>query len=231
MKRIAGLLTIVLSALSVVGCQNSKPPVVNKSTVVLYQGSVELSDKKFGLYYGDKLGNEVGVYYVVLSDAMCYNNGYANPYMDSEGDMLVLEFNSELAANESNPRLPDGTYTVGEPAYDEFRVNPKTSYVQKFVGNSQSKYSIKSGSFVVATSTTGGYDIYTKDLVIVKGKEEINVSYSYNGDILLDDYRVVAPSQVGLKENVIDMPFYESAGGYYGNIYGYGTANYMITLV
>ena len=92
MKKIAGLLTIVFSALSVIGCQNSKPPTVNKSPVVLYQGAVELADKKFGLYYGDKFSNEVGVYYVVLSDAMCYLNGYGNPYMDSEGDMLVLEF-------------------------------------------------------------------------------------------------------------------------------------------
>lgn len=230
MKKFAGLLAIVLSALSLASCEDTKAPAQKDSPVVLYQGAVELSDKKFGLYYGDKYGNEVGVYYVVLSDAMCFNNGYANPYMDSEGDMLVLEFNSELSQNESNPRLPDGTYTIGEPAYNEFRVNPKTSYVQKFVGNNQSKYSLKSGSFVVATSTTGGYDIYTKDLVIVKGNEEINVSYSYNGSIKLDDYRVVAPSQVGLKENVIDIPYYESAGGYYGNIYGYGTANYMITL-
>lgn len=50
---------------------------------MIYQGSVELSDKKFGLYYGDKYSNEIGVYYVVLSDAMCFRNGYGSPYMDS----------------------------------------------------------------------------------------------------------------------------------------------------
>ena len=230
MKKIAGLLTIVFSALSVIGCQNSKPPTVNKSPVVLYQGAVELADKKFGLYYGDKFSNEVGVYYVVLSDAMCYLNGYGNPYMDSEGDMLVLEFHGPVAANDSDPRLPDGTYVVGEPKTDEYRVNDQTSYVQKFMKNMQSKYSLKSGSIVVSTSTTGGYDIYTKDLVIAKGGQEISVNYSYDGDIVLEDYVLVAPSQVGLNEDVVDMPFYNAEGGYYGNLYGYGTANYMLTI-
>lgn len=230
MKRIAGLLTIVLSALSVVSCDENKVQTQKDSPVVIYQGSVELSDKKFGLYYGDKYSNEIGVYYVVLSDAMCFRNGYGSPYMDSEGDMLVLEFHGPVAANESEPRLPAGTYTIGEPVADGYRVNPEKSYVQKFTDNLQSRYALKSGSFEVATSAAGGYDIYTKDLVIAKGKEEISVSYSYNGDILLEDYKIVAPSQVGLKEDVIDMPFYESEGGYYGNLYGYGTANYMITL-
>ena len=230
MKKIAGLLTIVFSALSVIGCQNSKPPTVNKSPVVLYQGAVELADKKFGLYYGDKFSNEVGVYYVVLSDAMCYLNGYGNPYMDSEGDMLVLEFHGPVAANDSDPRLPDGTYVVGEPKTGEYRVNDQTSYVQKFMKNMQSKYSLKSGSIVVSASTTGGYDIYTKDLVIAKGGQEISVNYSYDGDIVLEDYVLVAPSQVGLNEDVVDMPFYTAEGGYYGNLYGYGTANYMLTI-
>ena len=230
MKRFAGLLAIVLSALSVVGCDKNGQDAPKVSPVVLYQGAVELSDKKFGLYYGDKYSNEIGVYYVVLSDAMCFRNGYGNPYMDSEGDMLVLEFNGPVVADESNLRLPDGTYTVGEPATGEFRINPANSYVQKFSNNLQSRYSLKSGSFVVATSVTGGYNLYVNDLVLVKGDEELRVNYSYDGDILLDDYRVVVPGQVGLKEDVVDMPYYEAEGGYYGNLYGYGTANYMLTL-
>ena len=230
MKKFAGLLTMMLSALVFVGCDKNKEQVQTESPVVLYQGSVELSDKKFGLYYGDKLGNDTGVYYVVLSNAMCFINGYANPYMDSEGDMLVLEFHSTKAGNDADPRLPDGTYEVGEPVAGKFRVNPKNSYVQKFENKMQKKYSLQSGEFYVSTSEDGGYRIYTRNLVLVKGKEVLNASYSYDGDILLEDYRVVAPTKVGLKEDIIDMPFYEAAGGYYGNIYGYGTANYMITL-
>ena len=230
MKKFAGLLALMLLSLTFVGCDKKESQEQTESPVVLFQGAVELSDKKFGLYYGDKYGNEVGVYYVVLSDAMCFNNGYADPYMDSEGDMLVLEFNGELTGNESDPRLPDGTYVVGETEAGKLTVNPKNSYVQKLENKMQRKYSIQSGEFYVATSDAGGYDIYTKNLVLSKGNEVINASYSYNGDILLEDYRVVAPSKVGLKEDIIDMPFYEAAGGYYGNIYGYGTANYMITL-
>ena len=230
MKKFAGLLTIVLSALSVIGCDVNDIDTPKDSPVVLYQGAVELADKKFGLYYGDRYGNGIGVYYVVLSDAMCFRNGYGSPYMDSEGDMLVLEFHGPVAANESDPRLPAGKYIIGDPVAGDFRINPDKSYVQKFANNLQSRYSLKSGSFEVSASAAGGYDIYTNDLVIVKGKEEINVKYSYNGDILLEDYKIVAPSQVGLKEDVVDMPFYEAEGGYYGNLYGYGSANYMITL-
>ena len=230
MKRLAGLITVVMAALIVTGCDKNKMQTKTESPVVMYQGAVELSDKKFGLYYGDKMGDGTGVYYVVLSNAMCFNIGYANPYMDSEGDMLVLEFHGSLAGNESDPRLPDGVYTVGEDAYGKFTVNPAKSYVQKFEGKMQKKYSIQSGEFHVRNSVTGEYDIYTRNLVLVKGNETINVSYSYDGDIVIEDYRIVAPSKVGLKEDVIDIPYYEAAGGYYGNIYGYGTANYMITL-
>ena len=229
MKKFAGLLALILTALTFVGCDNKESQGQTESPVVLFQGAVELSDKKFGLYYGDKYGNEIGVYYVVLSDAMCFNNGYADPYMDSEGDMLVLEFNGELTGNESDLRLPNGTYVVGETEAGKLTVNPKNSYVQKFEGNMQKKYAIKSGKIHVATNS-GEYNIYTEDIVLVKGNEVLNASYSYFGDILLEDYRVVAPAKVGLKEDIIDMPFYEAAGGYYGNIYGYGTANYMITL-
>ena len=162
---------MMLSVLVFVGCDKNKEQEQTESPVVLYQGSVELSDKKFGLYYGDKYGNERGVYYVVLSDAMCFNNGYADPYMDSEGDMLVLEFHGNLAANESDPRLPAGTYIVGENADGGLSINPKNSYVQKFENKMQKKYSIQSGEFYVATSVTGGYDIYTKNLVLSKGNE------------------------------------------------------------
>ena len=33
-----------------------------------------------------------------------------------------------------------GTYTVGEPAFGEFRVNAEKSYVQKFANNMQSRH-------------------------------------------------------------------------------------------
>ena len=200
------------------------------SNVVLYEGAVELADKQFGLYYGDRNGNETGVYYVVLSDAMCFRAGFGKPYMDSEGDMLVLEFNGPLAEDELNPRIPAGTYVVGAVKSGENTIDSARSYVQRFVGNIQSKYDLKSGSITVGASQSGGYDIYTTDLVITKGGVDYSVRYSYNGEILLEDYKLVAPSQVGLKEDVVDMPFADAAGGYYGNLYGNGTANYMVTL-
>ncbi len=222
---------LLLSAVLPGACNLNQPVAPEQgSNVVLYEGAVELADKQFGLYYGDRNGNETGVYYVVLSDAMCFRAGFGNPYMDSEGDMLVLEFNGPLAEDELNPRIPEGTYVVGATKSGESTIDPTRSYVQRFVGNVQSKYEIKSGSITVGASQSGGYDLYTTDLVISKAGQDYSVRYSYNGDILLEDYMLVAPSQVGLKEDVVDMPFADAEGGYYGNLYGYGTANYMITL-
>jgi hypothetical protein len=222
---------LLLSAVLLGACNQNQPVAPEQgSNVVLYEGAVELADKQFGLYYGDRNGNETGVYYVVLSDAMCFRAGFGNPYMDSEGDMLVLEFNGPLAEDELNPRIPDGTYVVGTTKAGESTIDPLKSYVQRFVGHVQSKYEIKSGSVTIGASQSGGYDLYTTDLVISKGGQDYSVRYSYNGDILLEDYMLVAPSQVGLKEDVVDMPFADAEGGYYGNLYGYGTANYMITL-
>lgn len=222
---------LLLSAVFLGACNQNQPVAPEQgSNVVLYEGAVELADKQFGLYYGDRNGNETGVYYVVLSDAMCFRAGFGNPYMDSEGDMLVLEFNGPLAEDELNPRIPEGTYVVGATKSGESTIDPTRSYVQRFVGNVQSKYEIKSGSITVGASQSGGYDLYTTDLVISKAGQDYSVRYSYNGDILLEDYMLVAPSQVGLKEDVVDMPFADAEGGYYGNLYGYGTANYMITL-
>lgn len=222
---------LLLSAVLLGACNLNQPVAPEQgSNVVLYEGAVELADKQFGLYYGDRNGNETGVYYVVLSDAMCFRAGFGNPYMDSEGDMLVLEFNGPLAEDELNPRIPEGTYVVGATKSGESTIDPTRSYVQRFVGNVQSKYEIKSGSITVGASQSGGYDLYSTDLVISKAGQDYSVRYSYNGDILLEDYMLVAPSQVGLKEDVVDMPFADAEGGYYGNLYGYGTANYMITL-
>lgn len=223
---------LFLAAMSFCGCNGNSTdgPEQPDSNVVLYEGAVELADKKFGLYYGDRDANETGVYYVVLSDAMCYRTGFGNPYMDSEGDMLVLEFNGPLAEDELNPRIPDGTYVVGAAKSGEPAIDTEKSYVQRFVGNIQSRYEIKSGSITVGASQSGGYDMYTTDLVITKAGIDYSVKYSYNGEILLEDYKLVAPSQVGLKEDVVDMPYADAEGGYYGNLYGYGTANYMVTL-
>lgn len=232
MKKLCGFALALTAAILVCGC-NEKPiddAGLSDSNVVLYEGAVELSDKKFGLYYGDRDGNGVGVYYIVLSDAMCYSAGFGKPYMDSEGDMLVLEFNGALPEDELNPRLPDGTYQVAATKSGSLTIDPERSYVQRFAGKMQSRYDLVSGTITVGTSQTGGYDIYTTDLKIAKAGEEHDVRYSYNGDILLEDYKLIAPSQVGLKEDVVDMPYADADGGYYGNIYGYGTANYMITL-
>ena len=50
--------------------------------VVINPSNVELNDQEFGLYYGDRYRNSTGVYSLVLSDAVCYRDGYGDPYLD-----------------------------------------------------------------------------------------------------------------------------------------------------
>ena len=69
------------------------------NVVVLDEGPLELSDTRFSMYYGNLNYDGVGIYTVVLSDARCYQDILNLPYMDSEGDMLMLRLRSGLLAD------------------------------------------------------------------------------------------------------------------------------------
>ena len=91
----------------------------------------------------------------------------------------------------------------------------------------QYHYDLVSGSFVVGRNSEGGYDILT-NLVIAKGSEQYSVQYSYNGNIMFEDWNKVAASLQTIEDDIIDMPFTEVSAAYYGNLFGYGTGNYVI---
>ena len=94
MKRFFSLLLLVAAVFAAASC-DQQPPVTEKAPIVIYDGPVDLVDQEFGMYYGDLGHNSVGVYSVVFSDAVCFRDGYGTPYLDSEGDMLVLELIKE----------------------------------------------------------------------------------------------------------------------------------------
>lgn len=196
--------------------------------VIVGDGPVDLVDQQFGMYYGDKNNNNTGVYNVVLSDAICFRDGYGNPYLDSEGDMLVLEFNCELQEPGTVVMLPEGEYEFTSEGNATKFVNTATSYVKRLSGDTQYHYSILSGSVTVTLNGTGGYDLMTNDMVISYAGETYEVLYSYNGNIAFEEWSKVAVNQQGMNSDIIDIPFTDVVPTYFGDLFGYQTGNYVM---
>ena len=229
MRKVLGIIASVLTAFGAVSCVQSQTPQ-EELPITIYDGPVDLVDQGFGMYYGDKDANSIGVYNVVLSDAVCCRDGYGAPYLDSEGDMLVLEFLCPLQGAGEPVMIPSGEYAVSATKSAVPALDAENSYVKKMVGHTQYHYSIKAGSVTVSRRTGGGYDITTKDMVLVKGDEEISVQYSYSGELKFDEWSKIAAQIQGIKDDIIDMPFPDVSAIYYGNLFGYGTGNYVINL-
>ena len=228
MKNFWRFLTLIVLAVSSVSCNPTEEPV-EKAPIKVLEGNVALEDKEFGMYYGNLGKDGLGVYSVVLSDAVCFRDGYGAPYLDSEGDMLVLEFKAEAQDAGAPIMIPEGTYVVDPAQSGALTINVAKSYVKRLVGNMQYRYELVSGSVVVGRNTEGGYDILTDNLVISKGSEQYSVQYSYNGNIKFDDWNKIAASLQTVKDDIIDIPFTDVSAVYYGNLFGYGTGNYVLS--
>ena len=229
MKKFFGFLTLAALAVFAVSC-NTTEEQPEKAPIKVLEGNVSLKDMEFGMYYGN-LGNDgLGVYSVVLSNAVCFRDGYGAPYLDSEGDMIVLEFKAPMQQSDAPIMIPKGTYVVDPTKSGASTVNVAKSYVKRLVGSTQYRYELVSGSIVVDRNTEGGYDIITENLVIARGTEQLNVQYSYNGDIRFDDWNRIAASLQTVKDDIIDIPFTDVSAVYYGNLFGYGTGNYVISM-
>jgi hypothetical protein len=228
MRKIFRILAFAAAAFGFAACEQNT--VEEQGTVVIYDGPVDLADQGFGMYYGDKGYNSVGVYSVVLSDAVCFRDGFGDPYLDSEGDMLVLEFLAPIDAEYEFAGLPEGTYQITSDKTVTPRINTQTSYVKRLIGSVQYQYALESGNIKVSKNSQGLYDVETVDLVISKGNERHNIYYSYSGDIKIDEWSKVAVNVQDLKSDIVDMPFPYVSPVYYGNLFGYGTGNYVVTL-
>ena len=227
MKKIFGIFALLAAAVAFVSCENQQP-TEEKVPIVNYDGPVDLVDQGFGMYYGDRYYNSVGIYYVVLSDAVCCRDDYGDPYLDSEGEMLVLEFQIDMEDKEGSPIIPEGTYEVAATKSTSHSINIENSYIKKMVGNIQYHYSLESGKINVSMNDAGGYDIMTEDLKIKRGKEISDAEYYFTGDIKLEQWSKVAADIQGINSDIVDMPFTDVSAGYYGNLLGYGTGNYVI---
>ena len=228
MKKFLGFLTLIAFAAAFASCNTPEGPV-DQAPIIIDDAAVGLADKEFGMYYGDMGHNGIGVYSIVLSDAVCHRDGYGDPYLDSEGDMLVLEFNSQLQDADAPIMIPEGRYVIDATKSGTYTINVAKSYIKRLVGSIQYHYDLVSGAFVVGRNSQGGYGIYTEELIIAKGSELYSVQYSYNGNIMLDDWNKIAASLQTIKDDIIDIPFTDVSAVYYGNLFGYGTGNYVLS--
>ena len=219
---------MIAFAAAFASCNTPEGPV-DQAPIIIDDAAVGLADKEFGMYYGDMGHNGIGVYSIVLSDAVCHRDGYGDPYLDSEGDMLVLEFNSQLQDADAPIMIPEGRYVIDATKSGTYTINVAKSYIKRLVGSIQYHYDLVSGAFVVGRNSQGGYDIYTEELIIAKGSELYSVQYSYNGNIMLDDWNKIAASLQTIKDDIIDIPFTDVSAVYYGNLFGYGTGNYVLS--
>lgn len=227
MKKFFQFLVLTVLAVSAVSCNTPENPV-EKSPIKVLEGNVSLEDMEFGMYYGTTRQDEPSVYRVVLSDAVCFRDGYGDPYLDSEGDMLVLEFRAKQDSD-APIMIPEGTYEVGATKSGDYTINVANSYVKRLIGSTQYHYELVGGTIDVGRNDEGGYDILT-DLVIAKGSEQFSAAYSYNGYIKFEDWNKVAASLQTIKDDIINIPFTDASAVYYGNLFGYGTGNYVISL-
>ena len=230
MRKFFGILAFAAVAFGFTACEQNDLEEKNPVKVVINDGPIALADQGFGMYYANKNYSYHDVYSVVLSDAVCFKEGFNEPYLDSEGDMLVLDFVTELKGENDVFRLPAGEYVITDDKTVAPRIDVQTSYVKRLVGTMQAQYTFESGSIIITNNATGGYFVETKDLVIRKGNEFHDVYYSYAGNIELKEWTKVAAEKQDLKFDVVDMPFPYVSPVYYGNLFGYNTGNYVVTL-
>lgn len=209
-----------------------QPPVeesLGKPVVVLPEGTVLLHDTQLGMYYGNINKDGLGLFSIVLSDARCYQDELGKPYLDSEGDMLVLNFKTPLLGMDDKIVMPEGVFPITSEGEVNF-IDASTSYVTRLVGNMHSKWTMESGSVSVTAQESGDYLVKVEDLVIRKGDVQETMDYVFNAPLEIADYMVVAPTTVTYEDDLIDMPFANGTCVYNGDLFGQGTGNFIFNL-
>lgn len=220
---------IIAAAIASMASACQRPDLPEEALVQLSYGPVELQDMGFGMFYGNSQEDTASVFSIVLSDALCYQDKLGAPYMDSEGDMVVLQFRAPMLANNEKRSLPFGKYEVSDKG-GKYTINSTESYVVRTIGTVQSTWALKSGTVRVTKGEKGMYLMTTKNLVLEKDNVQDTVSYSCFSEILIQDYNIVAPSMLSTDDDIIDMPFPYLSCVYYGDLYGNETGNFVLSM-
>ena len=227
MKKLSFITLILASVFS--ACQGPIEPTPGESVVVIPDGAVELKDAQFGMYYGDINNNGIGVFSLVLTDALCYQDKIGSPYMDSEGDMVVLQFRTPLLAADAAIALPAGEYKVSDEGVENTIFAPE-SYVTRMTGTTQVKWAVKSGVVKVAKDDKGIYTMVAENFAIEKNGVVDTLDYVCTSTLAMGDYMELAPSLISGTDDIINMPFPYLMCTYYGDLYGNGTGNFLVSM-
>ena len=227
MKKLSFITLILASVFS--ACHGPIEPTPGKPVVVIPDGAVELKDSQFGMYYGDINNDGLGVFSVVLTDALCYQDKIGSPYLDSEGDMVVLQFKTALLASDAAIALPVGEYRVSDTSEENVIFAPE-SYVTRMTGTTQVKWNLKSGSVTVAKDDKGVYTMVANNFAIEKNGVVDTLNYYCTSTLAMGDYMELAPSLLSGTDDIINMPFPYLMCTYYGDLYGNGTGNFLVSM-
>ena len=66
--------------------------------------------------------------------------------------------------------------------------------------------------------------------VITKGEMADTMDYVFNSPLVILDYLIEAPAMVGADDDIIDVPFTDLECIYNGDLFGYGTGNFIINM-
>ena len=227
MKRLSFITLILASLFS--ACQGPIEPTTGDPVVVIPDGAVELKDAQFGMYYGNINNDGTAVFSLVLTDALCYQDKLGSPYMDSEGDMVVLQFRTSVLAADAAIALPVGEYAVSQEVAENSIYAPE-SYVTRMTGTTQVKWDVKAGAVTVAKDEKGVYTLVANDFVIEKNGVADTLDYVCTSALAMADYMELAPSLLGGTDDIINLPFPYLMCTYYGDLYGNGTGNFLVSM-
>lgn len=165
-------------------------------------------------YYGDAYGAGFSEYYFRLGDMTPDDEG--NPL----GSGYVLDFDlwGATSADANNAVLPEGTYTFGSDiAINTIASDKSCGHYTLPDGSARYRIDYREGTATVK-HTAGGYEI-SGHFVLEDG---YRLNFSYKGALT---FKNMAPA---VSDDVNEV-FATGRGSYYGDLYGYGTANYTLT--
>lgn len=185
-----------------------------------------LFDTGYSLYYDNSLRGLSDEITLVLSNGACRQNRLDEPYLVSDGEMVVITIKTPYSLANGTVSLPTGEFDIIENNDDR----SVESYVVKAQGGESTKWDIKSGSVVITAENDGIYTIATENLLLKNESGEQEAGYICKSFRVLTDYYAMAPFNQSLNGDIVDMPFHYFDCKYYGNLYGNGTGNFLVSM-
>lgn len=173
-----------------------------------------------GNYYGDRLADGVGHYWIILS-----KDGFVNGNTVIGGEYLRLDLIAPLATSEDNITLPDGDYRFDPSlSYDEFTIINIGNTDYTWIDNTGEAWGV---NFMDASLTVSGNHI---ELVALTEDKEFHVTF--DGAYSLTPPYVITDYVSSLKQDtVIDVSNCRASFQNFGDYWDCGYTNWSVEFV